>query len=192
MQSWDTRRSEGRESLAWQRGNHSLKFGAAVPQVYLADVGVRAEPRPTINSPAATPRAPPTDDGTGSALASYLLELPAVRQRQVGSPHMNLRQWYADAFVQDTWRLSPHTTLNLGLRYEYMSPLHDISNDWAGLFVSPSDADRLYRRPNGHAQGTAVHQQAAFRAAIRHCAPGAQDAGWSSAPASASSIRRSI
>jgi hypothetical protein len=40
--------------------------------------------------------------------------------------------------VQDTWRISTKTTINLGLRYEYMSPLIDISNDWAGLFVSPT------------------------------------------------------
>ena len=33
---------------------------------------------------------------------------------------MNLRQWYADAFAQDTWRVTPHTTLDVGLRYEYM------------------------------------------------------------------------
>ena len=34
---------------------------------------------------------------------------------------MNLRQWYADAFVQDTWRMTPQTTIEVGLRYEYMS-----------------------------------------------------------------------
>ncbi|MGJ5815288.1 hypothetical protein [Paludibaculum fermentans] len=77
-----------------------------------------------------------TNDGTGSALASMELGLPAVRQRQVGSPRMNLRQWYADAYVQDTWRVTTSTTLNLGLRYEFMSPLTDVSNQWAGLFVT--------------------------------------------------------
>ena len=46
---------------------------------------------------------------------------------------MNLRQWYADAFVQDTWRMTPTPRINVGLRYEYMSPLIDISNEWAGL-----------------------------------------------------------
>jgi hypothetical protein len=66
------------------------------------------------------------------------LALPAVRQRQVGSPRMNLRQWYADVFVQDTWRISTTTTINFGLRYEFMSPLVDISNQWAGLLVSPT------------------------------------------------------
>ena len=39
---------------------------------------------------------------------------------------MNLRQWYADAFAQDTWRVTPRTTIDVGLRYEYMTPLVDI------------------------------------------------------------------
>ena len=45
-----------------------------------------------------------TNDGTGSALASFLLGLPAVKQRQAGIPQMQLRQWYADGFVQDSFR----------------------------------------------------------------------------------------
>jgi hypothetical protein len=67
-----------------------------------------------------------TNDGTGSALASFLLGLPAVKQRQAGIPQMQLRQWYADAFVHDSFQLTRNTTLQLGLRYEYMSPLVDI------------------------------------------------------------------
>src|ERR1051325_1930523 len=47
-----------------------------------------------------------TNDGTGSALASFLLGLPAVKQRQEGIPQMQLRQWYAYAFVQDSFQLT--------------------------------------------------------------------------------------
>ncbi|HEY6185078.1 MAG TPA: hypothetical protein VIW67_22755, partial [Terriglobales bacterium] len=68
-----------------------------------------------------------TNDGTGSALASFLLGLPAVKQRQAGIPQMQLRQWYADGFVQDSYKLTRNTTVEMGLRYEYMNPLVDIS-----------------------------------------------------------------
>jgi hypothetical protein len=67
-----------------------------------------------------------TNDGTGSALASFMLGLPAVKQRQAGIPQMQLRQWYADAFIQDSFQVTRNTTIQLGLRYEYMSPLVDI------------------------------------------------------------------
>jgi hypothetical protein len=74
-----------------------------------------------------------TNDGTGAALASFLLGLPAARQLQNGLPSMNLRQWYADGFAQDTWRLTPRTTIDAGVRYEYMSALVDISRNWSNL-----------------------------------------------------------
>src|SRR5438046_7915681 len=69
---------------------------------------------------------PATNDGTGSALASFLLGLPAVKQRQAGVPQMQLRQWYGDAFVQDSFQVTRNTTIQIGVRYEYMSPLKDI------------------------------------------------------------------
>jgi hypothetical protein len=54
-----------------------------------------------------------------------LLSLPTVKQRQAGIPQMNLRNWGGDAFAEDSWQVTPTTTLNLGLRYEYTSPLYD-------------------------------------------------------------------
>jgi hypothetical protein len=49
---------------------------------------------------------------------------------------MNLRQWYADGFAQDTWRITATTTLDFGLRYEYMSPLKDITYTNSNLTFS--------------------------------------------------------
>ena len=36
-----------------------------------------------------------------------------------------MRQTGIDAFIQDEWRVRSDLTLNLGLRYEYQTPLHD-------------------------------------------------------------------
>ena len=44
MHAWDTI-LEGRDTLSWQRGAHSLKFGGSYRWYHLADVGSRAEPR---------------------------------------------------------------------------------------------------------------------------------------------------
>src|SRR5207302_4162449 len=76
------------------------------------------------------------NDGSGSGLASMLLSLPAVKQRQAGIPQMDLRAWGTAAFAEDSWQVTPTTTLNLGLRYEYTSPLYDQQNTNTNLIFS--------------------------------------------------------
>ncbi len=77
------------------------------------------------------------DGKTGSALADFELGLPAVRQAQTsGAPKMQLRQWNADGFAQDTWRLTSTSTFTYGLRYEFMSPLVDIDYTNSNLVIN--------------------------------------------------------
>jgi hypothetical protein len=133
MHSWDTI-IEGRDSLNWQKGRHALKLGGSY-RWYIWPMWGFFQNRGYYQFTNGFTTATASNDGTGSALAGFLLGLPAVRQRQAGVPSMNLRQWYADAFVQDTWRISANTTLDIGLRYEFMSPLKDVNRAWSNLLV---------------------------------------------------------
>jgi hypothetical protein len=125
MRAWDTT-IEGRDSLSWQRGRHSLKFGGSFRRYiwpmwgFFQNRGYYQFTRGYTSQTAA-------NDGTGSALASFLLGLPAVKQRQAGIPQMQLRAWSADAFAQDSFQITRNTTIEMGVRYEYASPLHDIA-----------------------------------------------------------------
>ena len=116
---------EGRDSLNWQVGRHSLKFGASFRRFIWPMWGF-FQNRGYYQFTNGFTTKTATNDGTGSALASFLLGLPAVKQRQAGIPQMQLRQWYADAFVHDSFQVTRNTTIQIGLRYEYMSPLVDI------------------------------------------------------------------
>ncbi len=124
MHAWDTV-LEGRDALSWQRGRHSLKFGGSYRKFIWPMWGF-FQNRGYYQFTNGFTTQTATNDRTGSALASFLLGLPAVRQRQAGIPQMNLRQWYADAFAQDSWQITRTTTLQYGLRYEFMSPLWDL------------------------------------------------------------------
>ena len=124
MHAWNTI-LEGRDSLNWQKGRHSLKFGASY-RYFIWPMWGFFQNRGYYQFTNGFTTRTATNDGTGSALASFLLGLPAVKQRQAGIPQMQLRQWYADAFVQDTFQLGRNTTIQAGLRYEFMSPLVDI------------------------------------------------------------------
>lgn len=124
MHAWDTI-VEGRDLLSWQVGRHGLKFGGSY-RYYIWPMWGFFQNRGYYQFTNGFTTRTGTNDGAGSALASFLLGLPTVKQRQAGVPQMQLRQWYADAFVQDTFRVTPNTTIDMGLRYEYMSPLVDI------------------------------------------------------------------
>jgi len=138
MHMWDTI-LEGRDTLNWQKGAHSLKFGGSY-RWYIWPMWALVQSRGFYTFTKGFTTQTLSNDDTGDALASFELGLPASRQVQNGVPTMDLRQWSADAFVQDTWRITPHTTIDIGLRYEFMSPLVDVVRQWSNLI---DDRSRL-------------------------------------------------
>lgn len=133
MKAWDTL-LEAREALSWQHGRHEFKFGGSSRR-YIWPMWGFFQNRGYYQFTNGFTTQTATNDGSGSALASFELGLPAVRQRQAGTPSMNLRSWSADAYAQDSWRITSNTTLEMGLRYEFMMPLEDISRPWSNLLV---------------------------------------------------------
>jgi hypothetical protein len=114
------------------------------------------------------------DGASGSALANFLLGLPAARQGQAGVPQMDLRQWYADGYGQDAWRLTPTTTLTYGLRYEYMSPLVDIRYTNTNLDLSSGAPQIFIGGQNNYPEGLMFPNRANFapRLGIAQSIPG--------------------
>lgn len=131
VQDWDTVLQAG-DIWNRQMGRHSLKVGGDFRRFFWPMWGFFQNRGYYQFTNGFTTRTA-TNDGTGAGLASFLLGLPVVRQRQAGIPKMDLRQWYADSFVQDDWRVTGSTTLNLGLRYEFSSALYDVSNPNSNL-----------------------------------------------------------
>src|SRR5690348_1584505 len=99
MKAWDTA-IEGRDTFSWQHGRHSLKFGASYSKFIWPMWGF-FQNRGYYQFTNGYTTDNGTNDGTGSALASFLLGLPTVKQRQAGIPQMQLRQWYTSGFAQD-------------------------------------------------------------------------------------------
>ncbi|MFN7933428.1 MAG: carboxypeptidase regulatory-like domain-containing protein [Bryobacteraceae bacterium] len=63
---------------------------------------------------------------TGMTLADYLLG--RLNQVNAEASQGNARRsWYGAGYVEDSWKLSPSLTLNLGLRYEIEAPLTEIN-----------------------------------------------------------------
>jgi outer membrane receptor protein involved in Fe transport len=113
------------EHVTWLKGRHSLKLGGDLRYFKWDMLGFFQNRGFFSFTPGFTTRTA-TNDGTGNPLASFLLGLPVIAQRQAGLPSMNMRQTAFDLFVQDDWRVNDKLVLNLGLRYEFKTSLHDV------------------------------------------------------------------
>src|SRR6266446_5752913 len=132
-------------TLSCTRKNHSFKFGADFVHNQAVDGFAfnRNNPRGTINY------------GTSlSSFANFLIGLPPTTVLYVSKvrPALDVSNQEDGFFVQDDWRISPRVTLNLGLRYELITPYVD-KNDLLinfdpnhpgptgnkGRFIVPSD-----------------------------------------------------
>jgi hypothetical protein len=115
------------ETLSKSAGRHFLKLGGEFRLL------VNDQVNPTssfgvLNFTRAFTRANATtaDATSGSSVASMLLGYPADGSSPV-NPHFDYKSRYFALFLQDDLRLSPKLTLNLGLRWDYESPITDAS-----------------------------------------------------------------
>jgi outer membrane receptor protein involved in Fe transport len=151
MHAWDTI-LEGRDDLSWEHGRHSFRFGGAY-RWYIWPMWGFFQNRGYYQFTNGFTTQTATNDNTGSGMASFLLGLPAVSQVQAGVPSMDLRQWQANAYAEDTWRVSPRTTVVVGLRYEFMDPLVDVSREWSNLEIVNGKLQVFIGGQNGMPRG---------------------------------------
>jgi hypothetical protein len=152
MKAWDTM-YEFRDSYSWEHGKHGIKFGGDY-HWYTWPMWGFFQNRGYYQFTNGYSTDKGFNDGTGSALASLLLDLPAVKQRQAGIPQMNLKDWGSSLFVEDSWRVTPTTTVNIGLRYEYTSPLYDKNNTNTNLVFDDNGVPSVFvGGQNGYPKG---------------------------------------
>lgn len=112
------------QQFSYVRGKHSLKFGY--------DLGRRqfnqqspAFPEGSFSFSGQFTQNPARAAGTGSGLADMLLGLSSSARLDI-EPVFGHRRWEHAWFANDDVRLSRKLTVNLGLRYEIITPLSEI------------------------------------------------------------------
>jgi trimeric autotransporter adhesin len=78
-----------------------------------------------------------TGGATGVPFADFLLGFAQETSLQSGADEYNFRSKTLDLFVQDNWRIAKNLTFNLGVRYEYVTPFIELSNQLVNLDVAP-------------------------------------------------------
>ncbi len=103
-------------SLSWVRGRHELKFGAGYQRQQINVLQGIATNGFFVFAPF-----PVTD-----AFASFLVGQPVVFLQGIGDFSRGIRGNNANGYVQDTYKLTSHVTINAGLRYELPEPYTEI------------------------------------------------------------------
>jgi hypothetical protein len=126
------------DNMIWNHGKHSARWGGDYRRVQV-NTETSGNPRGSfiftglntsaiVNGQAAA--------GTGYDFADFLLGLPQQTSEQFGqSDHFHGNSW--DLYAQDEWKMRANLTLNLGVRYEDVSPLTEENNRIANLDLSP-------------------------------------------------------
>jgi len=115
------------ESMNLTRGKHGWTWGGDYRR-QLIDTSNATNARGTFLF---------TGAATGSSFADFLLGFPGQTSLQSGAGEYNFRANMYDAYVQDNWRVAKNLTLNLGLRYEYVTPFIELNNQLVNLDVAP-------------------------------------------------------
>ncbi len=134
-----------RDVLTFSRGNHTFKFGGEVTTEFknenlggntaAGSFGFSAlQSQGLVGATTIT--------GTGDSFASFLLGRANTYSESQFDPRVRLRFGRNEYFAQDTWKIRPNLTLDLGVRYQYFRPVRDVDN----LLVTFDPA--LYRPVN--------------------------------------------
>ncbi len=130
-QSFNSKVYQGDDSITWTHGRHAFKFGGeymfdSITVFYSGNSGELGGMTfgPNFTSSAATNPA----KNTGEGMADFFLGLPTAFGRGLSSGTWEQTTSIFSGFAQDTWRVTDHLTLTLGLRYEAHTPWVESNN----------------------------------------------------------------
>ena len=123
------------DTTSWIKGRHTIRAGADFVRNAAVDgfTSGRSDPRGTIRY-----------GGTGpDAFAQFLMGLPPATVTMVNKfrPPMDVYNWEQGFFVLDDFKVTPKVTVNLGLRYELITPFieaNDLLVNFDPNYVSPT------------------------------------------------------
>jgi trimeric autotransporter adhesin len=115
------------DSMIWSHKKHTWRWGGDFRRIQI-NTQTASNPRGSFTF---------TGVNTGNDFADFLEGLPQLSSAQFGANNYHFRGNSWDLFVQDEWRVRGNLTLNLGLRYEYVSPYSEINNLIANLTIAP-------------------------------------------------------
>lgn len=138
-----------RDNLTYTSGNHIFKFGGEFTYEFKnenlggnSNAGNFGFSNIQTQGLVGASAIGGTNITTGDSFASFLLGRANSYSEAQFDPRVRFRFGRNEAYVQDTWKVRPNLTLDLGVRYQYFRSVKDVNN----LLVTFDPA--LYRLPN--------------------------------------------
>jgi len=127
------------DTITMVRGRHNIRFGANVAHSQ-ANNSQMTTPSGNFTFSNALTNQPNATAGTGSAYASFLL---GAVQSATLTVYREPGYWnfLTSGFIQDDFRLTPHITINMGLRYDFQQTPREHHNGLSNFDpngISPS------------------------------------------------------
>ncbi len=136
------------DNLQWLKGKHALTFGIQVqwqqinnanPATY---TGVLSLPYNSLSTAAYAAGSSQLNTSSGYTYASYLLG--AVGNNGTAAPSIGLQPVSEEGgryrpispYVEDSYKVSSKLTLDMGLRWDYFPPYHEVKDHWT--FLNPN------------------------------------------------------
>ncbi len=146
------------DNVLWVKGRHALTLGAtfqwqeinnANPATFTGVLDLAYNADSTANFSGTSLN----DAATGFSYASFLLGAVGGSTGGGGAPALGLdyvselagRYKTFSPYVQDNWKVTNKLTADLGLRWDYLPPFHELRNRWT--FLNPTMINPLTNSP---------------------------------------------
>lgn len=107
------------ENVSWVKGKHTFKFGFFYNQDFKTQTGNWGLEGSVNFSPSAQ-----MPFNTGNGLANLMLGNFNTFSQANGAIYPWFRFWEADAYAQDSWKVSKRLTVDFGVRFLHMTPTY--------------------------------------------------------------------
>ena len=134
---WLSNRYSASFSTTTALGDHTLTMGTSLTKRHVNDTYIEGRGRGEFEF---------SGFYTGDGFADFVLGLPSVASRTVGSDRTDLRRNQWQAYIRDRWRLSPILALTGGVSYQFSSPYRSGSDTISGfvpLLFEPPTTGRI-------------------------------------------------